>query len=89
MFRDTLTRSFRFHSVVLEQFLLWVKQQVPSFNPAQFMIDCSATEARALKAVFPTCRIFYCTWHFDRACKGQITKKVRFRYFLILPRLPS
>ncbi|GAA5985307.1 hypothetical protein JCM11641_005388 [Rhodosporidiobolus odoratus] len=56
-------------------FLRWVQQQVPEFSPAQFMIDCSATEVKAISDVFPDAMIFDCWWHFLRAIQGNIRSK--------------
>ncbi|GAA5974179.1 hypothetical protein JCM11641_003309, partial [Rhodosporidiobolus odoratus] len=59
-----------------ETFLRWVQAQVPSFYPNQIMMDCSATEVRAVSNVFPSAYIFFCVWHFARAVQVHIKSKL-------------
>jgi hypothetical protein len=72
----------------LISFLTWLKSIVPTFRPRAFLIDCSDTEAAAIRAVFPQTQvadslgyhgalILYCYYHLFKAVRLQAIKKVR------------
>jgi hypothetical protein len=68
--------------------LSWLKETIPSFRPRSFLIDCSETEAAAIKDVFPQteianpqgyygAKIVVCYYHLFKSVCLQAAKKVR------------
>jgi hypothetical protein len=55
---------------MIARFLQVVKEKCtairPSWMPACFIIDCADAEVSALKNVFPSIPIYFCTWHVRR-----------------------
>ena len=48
-----------------------------AYSGRLWMIDCSDTEAAAIRDVMPSAKIFICWWHVFKAVAEQAKKKLR------------
>ncbi|KAL3701242.1 hypothetical protein R1sor_019264 [Riccia sorocarpa] len=64
----------------IETFLLHVKnsalRRMPDWNPSTFITDCCDAEVRAIRTVFPSAKVIFCSWYVRRAWKTNLIKKV-------------
>ncbi|KIJ32606.1 hypothetical protein M422DRAFT_265491 [Sphaerobolus stellatus SS14] len=65
---------------LLEHFLKWLRKC--QFAPKTIMIDCSDTEALAIRKACPdvVVHILYCYWHLWQAWDSNIKEKLVFKY---------
>lgn len=60
----------------LEEWLRFLKDSIPFATTPILMNEFSKTEVAAVKAVFSEPKIWFCRWHFFRAMRSYVNKKI-------------
>ena len=53
--------------VTIKYFLELIRAESPDISPSIYMTDRNQAQVKAIRAIYPTCRVLYCWWHVLRA----------------------